>query len=265
LSRRTPEEPRRPELPLDRPGLLLDASLGPAHPITPLKATAMVERALEDATRTAAAAAIADLPWAARAARACPMLGLALRAALLVGGLSVGSYLVTSTLLTTRLLPWGAGPHEVMPSKAGAFTDEATAGHRIDPLAIANSLRRRGDWTEALAAYQRVIEQAETRGARMSPEAQAAALAAAALELEHMARPLAALQRYRVLMSDPLPDPLAEEARWGIVECHRRLGSRHDEAASLRDYLEAHPGGLLRTHAESRLAELELHHPSNTL
>jgi hypothetical protein len=202
----------------DRPKLRLDGSLGPARPISAFEAAAMVERALEDSARNAAAVATRRQPPAvAVAGRGRPRLGPAARAALLVAGVSVSSYLVTTALVTA--------PVARAPSPITALELE-----------------------------------------RAAAQAQAAALAAAALELEHLGRPRAALDRYRSLMSEPLPEPLAEEARWGIVECHRRLGSRSDEAASLRDYLEAHPGGMLRSHAESRLADLELPpHQLNTL
>jgi hypothetical protein len=201
----------------DRPELRLDGSVGPARPISPSEAAAMVERALEDSTRNAAAAMRWEPPAVAGAGRGRLRLGLAARAALLMAGVSVSSYLITTALVTAHV----------------ARAPSSITRPELERAAV---------------------------------QAQAAALTTAALELEHLGRPRAALDRYRSLMSEPLPEPLAEEVRWGIVECHRQLGSRHDEAASLRDYLEAHPGGLLRSHAESRLADLELPpHQLNTL
>jgi hypothetical protein len=118
-------------------------------------------------------------------------------------------------------------------------------------LAGANDLRRRGAWARAERAYARVA--VEARG---TATARSAALAAAALELEHLDQPRVALRRYQALLRERLPATLDEEARWGIVECHRRLDDRRAEAEALRALIGAHPGGILRARAESRLAAL---------
>jgi hypothetical protein len=144
--------------------------------------------------------------------------------------------------LAPRLDPAPAPPPRPRP------IDPAEAGG----LAAANRLRAAGSWAAAHDAYARIAR----RAGPGDPEAQAAALAAASLELEHLRRPREALRRYRALAAASSPG-IAEEAAWGIAECHRKMGARQAEAAALRLFLARHPASLLRARAEAHLGALE--------
>ena len=81
-----------------------------------------------------------------------------------------------------------------------------------------------------------------------------ARVAAASLRLDHLGDPAGALALYRGALAG---GALGEEALLGTARCHRALGDRASEAATLRRLLAAHPRSLLAAQASARLAELE--------
>jgi hypothetical protein len=116
----------------------------------------------------------------------------------------------------------------------------------------ANQLRAERRWAEAAHVYGALA----TRGS--GSEASTAAVAAAALELEHLGRPARACRLYaRALASGAAANAVAEEARWGLVVCARQAGHRDEEIRALRAFLAEHPGSVWRGEASARLAALE--------
>lgn len=118
-----------------------------------------------------------------------------------------------------------------------------------DLLRTANQLRQQGRWREAERAYGRVMERYPG-----TATAYVARVAAASLRLDHLGDPAGALALYRGALAG---GALGEEALLGMARCHRALGDRANEAATLRRFLAAHPRSLLAAQASARLAELE--------
>lgn len=121
-----------------------------------------------------------------------------------------------------------------------------------DLLAFANERRKLRAWREADAFYQAVVSRFPS-----SDAAVVAAVASAALHLQHLADPTGALQAYRRTLGARPTGPLAEEARWGIADAHRALGNARAEAAALRAFVGNHPDSALASTARRRLAQLE--------
>lgn len=116
----------------------------------------------------------------------------------------------------------------------------------------ANELRAEHRWAAAAQAYAAL----SVHGA--GPETSTAAVAAAALALEHLRRPALACRLYaRALAKGAVANPVAEEARWGLAACARQQGHRDEEVRALRGFLAEHPGSVWRSEATTRLAALE--------
>lgn len=120
-----------------------------------------------------------------------------------------------------------------------------------DLLALANERRQRREWDAADVYYEAVVSRFPGTDAAVVAE-----VATAGLHLNHLGDPAGALQGYRRTLSDRPLGPLAEEARWGIVEAQRSLGDKHAEAAALREFLRSHPDSALAPAARRRLARL---------
>jgi hypothetical protein len=121
-----------------------------------------------------------------------------------------------------------------------------------DLLAFANERRKLHAWREADAFYQAVVSRFPS-----SDAAVVAAVASAALHLQHLADPAGALEAYRRTLGARPTGPLAEEARWGIADAHRALGNARAEAEALRAFVQNHPDSALAPTAQRRLAQLE--------
>jgi hypothetical protein len=89
-----------------------------------------------------------------------------------------------------------------------------------------------------------------------SPEAYAAAVAAADLHLEQMHDPRGGLRLYRTALQRNAQGSLAEQVLWGIARCQRALGDDDGERRALQDYLARYPNGLFAAPARERLVEL---------
>jgi len=238
--------------------LSLDDEPGPARRLPEAAARALVEQAL---ARFEPTALVRPRPRRISPAAAV-MLGIVLASA------SAGaSYVAFNRLIgapapapAQRDVPARRAPRP-RPDRTVAVTVMATPpvvvaarpaevpAARAPDLAAANRLRAAGAWPAAHRAYAGL---ASLRTA----EGRAAALAAAALELEHLGRPAAALRRYSALATSPSP-AIAEEAAWGVVECRRRMGDRDGEAQALRSFLARHPASLLNARAQAALRALD--------
>lgn len=119
-----------------------------------------------------------------------------------------------------------------------------------DGLSRANTLRGQRRWADALAAYLAVVE----RHPR-SRQAQAARVAAAALELERFGN-AADAERLYAAAAERGPE-LAAEARFGIAESHRARGDARREREALRTFLQRHPESPLVAAARRRLQSLD--------
>jgi hypothetical protein len=121
-----------------------------------------------------------------------------------------------------------------------------------DLLALANERRRERVWSAADQLYRTVMNRFPGSDAALVAE-----IASAALHLEQLGDPGGALRAFRRALSERPAGPLAEEARWGIVEATRALGDAERESAALSDFLAHHPSSALAPAARRRLAELD--------
>lgn len=122
-----------------------------------------------------------------------------------------------------------------------------------DRLAVANRLRGQKRWRAAASAYD-VIARDHAKG--HAAEREAALVAGAALQREHLANPRAAIARFeRALALNP-SGPLAEEARWGLAVAWRSVGRPARERRALQELLQHHPESLRAPAAQARLQEL---------
>ena len=119
-----------------------------------------------------------------------------------------------------------------------------------DLLARANELRSHAHWAKAAQTYEHAV--------RLSPrsnEAYAATIAAAVLYREKLHDPRRAVRLFeRALATNPT-GPLAQEARWGLVECFAQLGRKQAESQALKSFLQHHPNSVLAPQAKARLKD----------
>jgi tetratricopeptide (TPR) repeat protein len=143
-----------------------------------------------------------------------------------------------------------SGPPLAAPRRLPRAVPEARAP-RPDALAAANELRAARRYVEAEAAYAAIAA-----GAPDSREAYVATLARAGLFLGPLGRPAAALALYGRALAQAPAGALADEALFGIAECHRALGDARGERAALQDLLARRPDSPWRRRALGRLREL---------
>ncbi|HMI93543.1 MAG TPA: tetratricopeptide repeat protein [Polyangiales bacterium] len=271
--------------------LSLDDRGGPAPRITRDRASAMVEQAL--ASMPLAALPAAE-PKAAGVRAWLRVLAVAAGALLmLTGGVALARYAWQELFAEptpsagheqTAVPAVQSKPAAVQPAAEaapdpepdpGSATDpesdsdseavadsEAAAGRAVrlgksealapdDLLQKANRLRSLGDFAEAAATYSQVYE----RDAR-SLSAYVAQVAAASIELEHLAHPARAKKLFeRALRAHP-DGALDLEARQGLALSLRDLGDASGEATALRSLVSRHPKSPAAKRAALRLGEL---------
>lgn len=145
-------------------------------------------------------------------------------------------------------LPDAPAPRTPAPTAPRAETKSAE--QPADLLREANRLRARGQWAEAAATYQKVIDLGPD-----SAEAYPADVALGNLELQQN-RALPALSRYEHALARHPNGALAEEARWGKARALRAAGRTAEERAALEDFRTRHPDSPLAPVAQQRLAEI---------
>jgi Tetratricopeptide repeat len=123
-----------------------------------------------------------------------------------------------------------------------------------DLMKQANEQRRARQWRTAEALYQRVLDEHPGTSA-----AHVAAIAAAAIRLDHLGDARGALRLYRTALAGGRA--LAEEARWGMAEAHRALDDAAGEKRALEDFVTRHPGSPLIPQARTRLRALQAETP----
>lgn len=119
-----------------------------------------------------------------------------------------------------------------------------------DLMKQANEQRRSRNWRAAEALYQRVMREHPGTGV-----AHVAAIAAAAIRLDHLDDAAGALRLYRDALAGGRA--LAEEARWGVAESLRALGDKAGEQRALEEFLARHPRSPLVSQATARLRVLQ--------
>ncbi|ACY15815.1 tetratricopeptide repeat protein [Haliangium ochraceum] len=125
-----------------------------------------------------------------------------------------------------------------------------------DLLKQANQQRQQRAWQRAESLYLQVV--AEHPG---SSAAYVAALAAAAIRLDHLGNPAGALRLYRDALRSERNRALAEEARYGVAEAYRALGQRASEQRALEEFLAHHPDSPLAAASRRRLNALGAERP----
>lgn len=264
----------------DAQGLRLDDQVGPARRISARRAQQLIDQALmiaacdDDATAAAApATAAAPLP---RSKPRWWMVAAVFFVSLGGGSVATARYLARQAAPTVVPVPDSRVPAprrtprrpasitvdplprtvEVPPAVRAA--DAAPAGKSgiattaAAWLERANAARAEGQWAVAERCYQHTVH-----AAPQSDAAYAAWMAIASLELEHLGDVRRAARIFRAQLLRRPDGVLAEEARLGLAESHRRLKRPDDERATLHDFLLRHPQSLSAARAASRLRELE--------
>jgi hypothetical protein len=147
-----------------------------------------------------------------------------------------------------------AAPHPAPAPPAVAPAPVVVVPQNLPPadlLAFANERRKRHEWREADLFYGAVVSRFSGTDAAVVAD-----IASAALHLQHLGDPAGALDTYRRTLAARPTGPLAEEARWGMVESHRALGDTRAEVLALRDFLEHHAGSAFAPAARRRLERL---------
>jgi hypothetical protein len=237
----------------------LDDRPGPAEPISDERARRIVDGAVDRVF------AGSSSPWRGRVASKWPFL----LAATLVVGVAAASSVITArhrpapapapapatapaTATATAPAPATATALAPAPAQENPSPVRTVRPPPEDLLRQANDLRAARRWKEATRAYERVM--AVHPG---TPEAYAAAVAAADLHLEQLGDPRGALRLYRGALARSAQGPLGEQALWGSARCAGALGDRDGERRALQDYVARYPSGLFEAVARTRLAELE--------
>lgn len=121
-----------------------------------------------------------------------------------------------------------------------------------DLLAKANELRGQKNWSAAEKTYSRVV-----RAYPRSQAAYVAAIAAAALRLEHLDDAQGALLLYEKARRLAPKGALDADILFGIAGAHRALGEREEEKRALSHLLRKYPKSVFAPGAQKRIAELE--------
>jgi tetratricopeptide (TPR) repeat protein len=125
-------------------------------------------------------------------------------------------------------------------------------GEVSDLLQRANERRRQQRFAEAVALYQQVL----SRDPR-SDAAYVARVSAGMLYVERLREPERALRLFLAALKQQPRGALSEEARLGLADAYRALGSTAQERAALTSFLQHHPQSLARAQAERRLRSME--------
>ncbi len=107
------------------------------------------------------------------------------------------------------------------------------------------------NWICAAQKYQEILKTHFHR-----PEATVALISLAKLELRHLKNPADALEHYRMYQRKSPTGPLAEEAAWGVVQSHRKLGNRMEERRYLNQFIQQFPDSVYVSKVRLRLKEL---------
>ncbi len=134
---------------------------------------------------------------------------------------------------------------------ASAERDPEPGAEVDDLLARANAARAARDWKGADALYARVVTRSPAGLA-----GQTALVASATLHLEHLGDPSGAERRFRRVLALDREAGLAEDARWGLVECAKARADAGGERKALEDFLAHHASSPIAPRARARLIEL---------
>jgi hypothetical protein len=238
----------------------LDAEPGPAVPIPPARAHALVAAALDRATQPRGIHRRRRLWAVALAAALVLVIGSALAAWLprrvrsqpaVIPTSPVTTSLSTAVESSTTPAPMMATSAEPSATAVVVVVPATPLASPADLLRVASEQRTQHQWSDAQATYERII----TRTPH-TPEAYTATIAAASIRLEHAHDASGALRLYQSALAERPNGSLAEEARWGIAESRRALGDQPGEVEALRAFVAHHPDALMRPSAEARLREL---------
>lgn len=253
----------------------LDAAPGPALPIDPVHADAIVEAALVGAGFGPGPTGGGSAAGGARMATSTKLA--------IVGGAAL-AVIVVAVILAGRRPPRaelaamppdaaidapaaGSGSAETppppppideaieieTPAKPKPHHTEKPADRKTvdDLLGEANAKRAEKEWRESDLLYGRVVDKAPK-----SLAAQTALVASGSLHLEHLRDPRGAAKRFRRALELAPSGGVAEDARWGLAEAMRALHDDKAEAAALDDFLAHHATSPLAARAKARRAEL---------
>ena len=162
-----------------------------------------------------------------------------------------------ATLVPSPVTPSDGASSDGMPSASAAGDGTPS---EVAPIAVsaavpsldsANALRAERAWQPAKRLYMRIAEEAaEPR------ERYVAAVAAAALCVQHTGEPQRALGLYATALAAWPEGDLSEEIRLGIAHAQRALERPKAETAALRDFLAHHAASADADAARQRLAQL---------
>ncbi len=259
-----------PEEPFDLLGPLDDAP-GPARPLSPPRASALVRGALDVAFAPPPPAAPTPKPRFPR--RAVWMTGAGLA---VVGAVAVGVWSARQPPPPAPPVPQEAEVRQAPPPSPAPVLEEAPpppeapavaqapappvpetrpaprpTAEPEDLLRRANERRAEGQWRAAESLYQRVLQSSPG-----TESAYVALVASGGLRLEHLGDARGALRQYQQALKLRPAGSLSEEARHGVARAWRALGDTAQEKRALEDFLAAHPDSLRADTVKHRLAQL---------
>ncbi len=156
---------------------------------------------------------------------------------------------LTEGVRTSRTFDLGAAPAAPQIEEPKGAASKVPSPN--DLLDTARDLRASGDFSGAIAAYERLA------GAYPdAPVARAALVSLGQLYLDQGGNPGRGLDLFRRYLSSASRGPLAQEAAFGVATAQRALGDTAAEKAALEAFLRDFGGSNQAPRAQARLAEL---------
>ncbi len=138
------------------------------------------------------------------------------------------------------------------PSKKHRSGKPAAAGpSAASLLADARAARKAGRFADAAALYEALIEQHPD-----APESRPVRVQLGDLRLSKLDDAKGALEAYRAYLASGGVQPLAPEARYGVVRALRKLGRESEEREAIDAFLRAHPADWRGEELRRRLGSL---------
>jgi len=230
---------------------------GPARPLSPVAADALIEATLNRAEGIEPFER-PRMPRMRRSGR------VAVLAVLAVGSVAAAGTKIVSSRLEigpVRIVEHGTAPRPARITHRPIVAEEpphrevpavVAAPSKRDLLVDANQLRQKRQWNRAEKVYASIVKSFPG-----SDEAYTASIAAAALRLEHLDDADGALDLYLSAWKGRRDGPLAEEALYGMAGSYRALGRWRAERHTLQQFLKKFPKSSMREQVEQRIDQIE--------
>lgn len=142
-----------------------------------------------------------------------------------------------------------ARPSRKSPRRNGKTRKAAASASAL--LSQARAARKAGRFADAAALYESLLEHHPE-----TPEARPVRVQLGDLRLSKLGDPAGALEAYRGYLASGGVQPLAPEARYGVVRSLRKLDRENEERTAIESFLRAHPADWRGEELRRRLDEL---------